>query len=87
MTMGGGVGGILVGLIRFYELLIIVYVLMSWFPVRGMLYDVYSVLGSVVEPYLGIFRRVIPAFGGIDFSPWVAIIVLDFARVALATLV
>lgn len=87
MTMGGGVGGILVGLIRFYELLIVVYVLMSWFPVRGMLYDVYSVLGSVVEPYLGIFRRVIPAFGGIDFSPWVAIIVLDFARVALATLV
>lgn len=88
MTMAGaGIGGILDALLRFYEVLIIVYVLMSWFPVRGMLYDVYSVLGSVVEPYLGMFRRVIPAFGGIDFSPWVAILVLEFARVALATIV
>jgi YggT family protein len=84
---GTGVGGILDALLRFYEVLIIVYVLMSWFPVRGMLYDVYSVLGSLVEPYLGVFRRVIPVFGGIDFSPWVAILALEFVRVVLATVV
>jgi YggT family protein len=84
---GAGVGGILDALLRFYEVLIIIYVLMSWFPVRGMLYDVYSVLGSIVEPYLGVFRRVIPVFGGIDFSPWVAILALEFVRVVLATLV
>jgi YggT family protein len=64
----------------FYEILIIIYVLMSWFPTRGILYDVYRVLGSVCEPYVGIFRRVIPAVGGLDFSPWVAILVLQLVR-------
>jgi YggT family protein len=62
--------------VSFYELLIIVYVLMSWFPVSGIFEDVYRVLGTLVEPYLGIFRRIVPTMGMIDFSPWVAIIVL-----------
>lgn len=70
-------------IVNFYELLIFVYVIMSWFPVRGMLYDVQSVLATIVEPYLGVFRRFIPVFGGIDFSPWAAILVLEFVKVAL----
>lgn len=61
----------------FYGVLIIVYVLMSWFPVRGMLYDVYRVLGSVCDPYLNIFRRFIPPIGQLDISPIVAFIVLQ----------
>ena len=73
--------------VRFYEVLIVVYVLMSWFPVRGVFYDVFRVLGSLCEPYVGIFRRFIPAVGGLDFSPWVAILVLEFVRVALERLV
>lgn len=73
--------------IGFYEVLIFVYVLMSWFPMRGILYDVYRVLGSIVEPYVGIFRRIVPSLGGLDFSPWVAILVLEFVRVALQRLV
>ena len=79
--------GILFGIVRFYEVLIIAYVIMSWLPVRGFFYDVYRVLGSVVEPYVGIFRRIIPPVGGLDFSPWVAILVLYFVMVALARLV
>lgn len=60
----------------FYGALIIIYVLMSWFPMRGMLYDVYRVIGSIVEPYLGIFRRFVPIFGGLDISPIIAYMVL-----------
>ena len=78
---------VLSGVIRFYEVLIFIYVIMTWFPVRGALYDVYRVLGSVVEPYVGIFRRFIPPMAGLDFSPWVAILVLQFAIVALSRLV
>jgi YggT family protein len=69
--------------VRFYEVLVFIYVIMSWFPVRGILYDIYRVIGSVVEPYIGIFRRFIPPMGGLDFSPWAAILVLEFVRVAL----
>jgi YggT family protein len=33
-------------------------------------------LRDVVEPYLRIFRRILPTFGPLDLSPWVATIVL-----------
>jgi YggT family protein len=70
-------------LISFYTLLVFIYVLMSWFPIGndGLLYDVYRVLGSLCEPFIGIFRRILPmgASGGVglDFSPLVAILVLQ----------
>ncbi|HET6351886.1 MAG TPA: YggT family protein [Coriobacteriia bacterium] len=61
----------------FYSTLIIIYVLMSWFPVSGVFEEIYRVLGSVCEPYLGLFRRIIPPIGMIDISPIVAILVLN----------
>ena len=67
--------------LNFYSLLIIVYVLMSWFPVSGVLEDAYRVLASVVEPYLGLFRRIVPNMGALDFSPFIAILVLWAVRV------
>jgi YggT family protein len=33
-------------------------------------------LRDVCEPYLRLFRRLIPSFGGIDFTPMIAIFVL-----------
>ena len=62
---------------QFYGFLIVAYVLMSWLPMRGILYDIQKVLGSLVEPYLGIFRRFIAPIGMVDISPIVALIVLQ----------
>lgn len=65
-------------IVNFYVFLIIIYVLLSWFPhERGFMSDVYNVLGSICEPYLGLFRKIIPAMGGVDFSPVIAVIVLQ----------
>ena len=75
------------GAVNLYSLLVFVYVLMSWFPVRGTLYDVYQVVGSVVEPYVGLFRRIIPPMGGMDFSPWAAILALRWVIMPLLVLV
>ena len=73
-----GVGGIVYTIGRFYTVMIVVYVLMSWLPMSGgITYDVYRVLGSLVEPYLSLFRRFVPPMGGIDFSPMIAIILLN----------
>jgi uncharacterized protein YggT (Ycf19 family) len=63
--------------ISFYTWLIIAYVLLSWFPVSGVLLDIYRVIANLVEPYLGIFRRFIPPVGMVDVSPIVAILVLQ----------
>ena len=73
------------GVGEFYVILIFAYTLMSWFPVRGVAYDIYGVLASLCEPFIGVFRRLIPAFGGLDFSPWVAIIAVQFVIVPLLT--
>lgn len=65
--------------LEFYSLLIFVYVILSWFPVRdGVFADIYRVLGSVAEPYIGIFRRIVPLAGPVDFSPLIALIVLRY---------
>lgn len=78
---------LLVRLIDFYELLIIVYVIMSWFrPSAGLLWDLYRTLGTIVEPWLGIFRKIVPVVGMIDFSPLVAIIALQLIQRLLASL-
>lgn len=62
-----------------YYLLIIVYCIMSWIPrgIAGWVEDVRGALAMLVEPFLSIFRRFIPPVFGIDFSPIVAIFVLE----------
>jgi len=66
------------GLLSFYSVLILIYVIMSWFRPTGLFWEVFQVIGSVVEPYIGLFRRFMPNTGMIDFSPLVAILVLQY---------
>lgn len=62
-----------------YGWLVIVWCLLSWFPMRqgSFVDDLRGAIGMLVDPYLGIFRRFIPPLGGIDWSPVVAILVLN----------
>jgi YggT family protein len=46
---------------------------------------VLTFLRDVTEPYLRLFRRILPSFGGLDLSPLVAIIVLQAAARLLAS--
>ena len=61
-----------------YLILIFVYILMSWvqLPYNIWIGRVRNFLHDTVVPYLRLFRRVIPPFGGLDLSPMLAIIVL-----------
>jgi YggT family protein len=61
-----------------YFLLIFAYILMSWvrLPYSLWLSRIQRFLYDVCEPYLRIFRRILPPFGPIDLSPMVAILVL-----------
>jgi YggT family protein len=67
-----------------YTILIFVYILSNLLFAFGgrMPYSRWSdaILGflrDVCEPYLRIFRRIIPQFGMFDFSPIVAVILLQ----------
>src|SRR4051812_36060050 len=61
-----------------YILLIFVYVLSSWvrLPYSPWLRRIQDFLRDVCEPYLRLFRRMLPAFGPLDLSPVVAVLVL-----------
>lgn len=69
---------LLAAFIQVYSLTVFAYVIMSWFRPSGAMWQVYHGLGLVSEPYIGLFRRIVPNAGGLDFSPMVALIVLQF---------
>jgi YggT family protein len=65
--------------VNFYVILIIAWAILSWFDSgkEGFVSDLYRILDRIVSPYINLFRRFIPAAGGIDFSPLIAIILLQ----------
>jgi len=65
-----------------YILLILLYILTSWIrlPYSPWLNRVQRFLYDVCEPYLRLFRRIVPSIGPIDLSPMVAVIVLIIAQ-------
>lgn len=65
---------------------IFVRVLLSWIQVQLPM-GLGDFLFSVTEPILGPIRRALPAMGGFDFSPIVALIAIQFVQGVLLTLV
>jgi uncharacterized protein YggT (Ycf19 family) len=63
-----------------YILLIFVYILTSWIRVPYSLNKLQRFLHDVCEPYLRLFRRVVPPLGPLDLSPMVGVIVLIVAE-------
>ena len=61
-----------------YALVIFLYILTSWLrlPYSPWLNRIQRFLYDVSEPYLRLFRRLLPSFGPLDLSPMIAIIVL-----------
>jgi YggT family protein len=74
-------------LVYVYVLLIIFYIVIQLLfsvglrpPYSRATDVVLGFLRDVCEPFLRIFRRVIPPFGGIDFSPILAILTLQIVN-------
>ena len=70
-----------------YILLILAYVLTSWIRMPYSLHRVQRFLDDVCEPYIRIFRRVLPTLGPLDISPIVAVITLVVAQRLLVGLI
>jgi YggT family protein len=77
-----------------YIILILIRVLMSWIPRMPYNPALRAVLDFIVEttdPYLNLFRRIIPPIGGggfgLDLSPMIGIIVLYILRGLVVALI
>ena len=62
--------------ISVYALVVFLYVLTSWIRLPYSFNPVQRFLYEVCEPYLRLWRRVLPSFGPLDLSPMVAIFAL-----------
>jgi YggT family protein len=61
-----------------YILLILAYIILSWIrlPYSLWLNRIQRFLYDVVDPFLRLFRRIVPPLGPLDLSPMLAVIVL-----------
>lgn len=81
------IAGFLSTLIYVYTLLIILYIVINLLfsvgvrpPYSRSIDAVLGFLRDICEPFLRIFRRLIPSFGGLDFSPILAIVTLQIVN-------
>lgn len=77
-----------------YIILILIRVLMSWIPrmpYNPALRSVLDFISETTDPYLNLFRRIIPPIGGggfgLDLSPMIGIIVLYILRGLVVALI
>jgi YggT family protein len=65
-----------------YVIVILIYIITSWIrlPYSPTLNRIQRFLYDVCDPYLRIFRRIIPPLGPLDLSPMLAVIVLLVAQ-------
>ena len=65
---------------------IFVRVIVSWAPNLKLPFGLGDFVWNVSEPILGPIRRAIPFFGGIDFSPFIAFLLIQIATSVLLRL-
>ena len=71
-----------------YVLVIFAFILTSWIrlPYSPWLNRIQRFLYDVCDPYLRLFRRILPSLGPLDLSPVLAVIVLFALQKALDAL-
>ena len=60
-----------------YYALLIIRILLTWFPGIDWSNGILSALTSITDPYLNIFRGIIPPIGGFDISSLLALILFQ----------
>jgi len=77
-----------------YIILILIRVLLSWvprMPYNPTLRAVLDFIAETTDPYLNLFRRIIPPIGsggfGLDLSPMIGLIVLFILRGIVVSLI
>lgn len=69
-----------------YTFMLLARVIGSWFP-RFAHSRLMRFVGFYTDPYLNIFRKIIPPLGMLDISPMVAFFALQLIRGILFTLI
>ncbi|MEY3757194.1 MAG: hypothetical protein RLZZ263_348 [Cyanobacteriota bacterium] len=66
--------------LEIYTLILLVRVLLSWFPNLDWGNPVLATVSSITDPYLNAFRGLIPPIGGLDLSAILAFVALNLIQ-------
>lgn len=75
--------GVLAQTLSIYLLVLLVRVLLSWFPNLDWSNPLLSGVSAITDPYLNAFRGLIPPIGGLDLSAIVAFLALQLVQTLL----
>jgi YggT family protein len=68
-----------------YSTLLLIRVLLTWLPTIDWYSQPFETLAQLTDPYLNIFRSIIPPLGGFDISAMLAIFALQIAQNLVST--
>jgi YggT family protein len=72
--------------VQIYLTLLIIRILLGWFPQVNWGNPVLSTLSQLTDPYLNLFRGLIPTVGMLDFSCILGFLLLQFIVYVLSPL-
>lgn len=84
------IAGVISAVIYVYTILIVLHIVIQLLFAAGLrppynraTNSILQFLRDTCEPFLRLFRRIIPSFGGLDFSPLLALITLQLVNQVL----
>ena len=66
------------GFLKFYIIALTLRVYITWFPNINMYTQPFSTLGKMTDPYLRVFKGIVPTLMGFDLSPLLGFSLLTF---------
>ena len=70
---------------QLYFLILIVRIFLTWIPQIDWNKPFFKFLSMASDTYLSPFRKIIPPLSGLDFSPIIALLFLQFVQYALCS--
>lgn len=72
--------------LKIYFLMLVARILLYWFPNISFYDQPFYSLVRVTDPYLRLFRNILPIFLGMDLSPLLAFLLIQIAMEAIPKL-
>lgn len=78
----GAVLGVVALLVQFYFFALLAMIILSWVA-QGSRHPAILLLYQVTEPVMAPFRKLLPAMGGLDFSPIIVFILINVIQIVI----
>ena len=73
-------GAVIGRFLAIYSVILFARILLTWFPNLDWSNPILSTVSAITDPYLNVFRGLIPPIGGLDLSALVAILLLQLVQ-------